>query len=76
MMVTGNDEQPQASRERVRRFRQGRKREGCARLEVTIGADVVAMLKAVAMRTRLPVWKCAEAAIEAWSKAKDKESIR
>lgn len=62
--ATGNNEQPQASRDRVRRFRQRVKQEGCVRLEVTIGADVAAKLRAVAKQLDVPLWKSAEDAFE------------
>lgn len=52
---------------RARRHRE-KLRTDCARLDITIGADVAAKLKAMAKQKGVPMWQIVEGAIEALSK--------
>lgn len=61
-IVSGNGSK---STSRSRRHRDLMKREGCSRIEVTIGTDVAEKLKAVACKRGIPVWQAAEEAFEA-----------
>jgi hypothetical protein len=69
MTVAGNealtdlDTHP-TSTDRARRHRERLRAEGCRRLDVTIGSDVVGKLKAVAKKLEVPVWQAAEEAFE------------
>lgn len=62
--ATGNETQRSKNNERVHRFRRRMEKEGCTRLEVTIGTDVAEKLRSVAKHRGIPVWQCAEEAIE------------
>lgn len=69
MTVAGNDtvtdrkEQP-TSTDRARRHRERMRTEGCSRLDVTVGSDMAAKLKAIAKKLDVPVWQATEEAIE------------
>ena len=51
------------SASRVRQFRQRLRASGSARLEVSVGADVVADVKEMARQRGCPVWQVVEAAL-------------
>ena len=51
---------------RVRRHRQQLQRDGNVRIEITIGADTAADIKALAASQGLPVWKAVEDALTAY----------
>ncbi|MBI5922036.1 MAG: ribbon-helix-helix protein, CopG family [Betaproteobacteria bacterium] len=61
--VSGNAV-PMSPTERARRFRE-KVRNDCKRLDVTIGADVVEKLDAMAKRRGVPRWGIVQEAIEA-----------
>ena len=48
---------------RVRQHRQSLRDTGSVRFEVSLGADVVADIKALAVRHGVPVWKAVEDAL-------------
>ncbi len=50
--------------ERVRWHRERMAKDGCARLDITIGADTLEKLKAVAKKQSIPLWQAAEEAFE------------
>jgi len=50
---------------RVRRHRQQLQRDGNVRLEVTIGADVAASIRALAALQQVPVWVVVQGALTA-----------
>lgn len=60
--VSGNT--AATSTARARRHREGLKKD-CARLDITIGADVAEKLKGVAKQRGVPMWQVVEEAIEA-----------
>mgnify|MGYP001589762534 CR=1 FL=1 len=61
--VSGNTA-PLSPTERARRFRE-RVKGDCKRIDVTIGADVVEKLDAMAQRRGVPRWGIVQEAIEA-----------
>jgi hypothetical protein len=59
--MTTTTNKPSASR--VRQHRQQLRHDGNVRLEVSLGADVAADIKALAASQSLPVWKAVEDAL-------------
>jgi len=63
--VAGNDIAPNSTA-RSRRHRESLKRD-CARLDITVGADVAEKLRTIAKKKGVPLWQVVEEAIEALS---------
>lgn len=57
---------PKPAAARVRKHRQRLRAAGSVRLEVSLGADVAADIKALAASQGLPVWKTVEDALVAY----------
>lgn len=60
-------EASEAVSSRVRRHRSKMVAQGCQRLEITIGADVVAKMRDAARRQGRPLWQVVEDACEKYS---------
>ncbi len=64
----------ESSTSRVRKHRQRSRVSGNARLEVSVGADVVASVKKMARQRNCPVWKVVQSALVAYVAGNKPES--
>lgn len=61
--------------DRVRKHRENMAKQGCQRLEVMIGRDVVEKMRALAKRRQCRLWQVVEAACEEYAKAASNEFL-
>lgn len=61
--------------DRVRKHRANMSEQGCQRLEVTVGRDVVEKMRALAKRRQCRLWQVVEAACEEYAKAAGNEFL-